>query len=89
MRLLLFVAAWDRDEAIVVFSSHAAPGPRFLSSLDIRPPSDGLWMYEVTLEGQSLTDGAWRRPTDVEAIAAAAGENPCNTPCGVDDAEAH
>jgi hypothetical protein len=57
-----------------------------------KPPSDGLWMFEgVTShttendpEGVEISfNGTWRRPTEVELAAAACGENPCLTPCGV------
>lgn len=90
----LFVAAYTQTYAIIVFAEPSIVneciglmGPLVADVLgDQRPPADGLWMFDgrvisVMPDDTPRFTGVWRRPTDVEAIAAAAGENPCLETC--------
>jgi len=87
-----FIAAFDPKHAWVIFGSdrinddvvHVSFATEDIGLPD--PPSDGLWMWEgivhVDVDGDAVYRGTYRRPTDIEAIAASCGENPLSPPCG-------
>lgn len=84
--IVVFAEPQDVHEIVSTASCNIAD---VFDDHDQMPPSDGLWMFEGTLTwtdeedgSEARFEGTWRRPTDVEALAAARGENPCLDPCG-------